>query len=242
MRHSILTLLAVGIACSLVGSAEAGFEYRFMPGLNGQPWGDAQFLEVAPIVGPANLKVRLSGSTIGNAPNVDPSAPHAYLDKWGLGVLNPSAGSDTGIQGQVQLDGKNGGEFLRLEFAESVQLSFLTFSSVGLFDSFELFADGTQVDLQTVFPGTSGIRSIALSQGNWPGIVDFTKGSQSLVFAKTWEIHAPAGGLGDGFQLASVGGQQVPEPATLVLWASAFASLGLIAMRRRRVVRSSREE
>ncbi len=239
MRHFNLTLLAIGVACSLAGRTEAGFEYHFMPDNNGQPWGDVQFLEVAPIVGPANLKVRLSGSTIGSVPNVDPSAPHAYLDKWGLGVLNPAAGSDKGIQGQVQLDGKSGGEFLRLEFAEAVQLTFLTFSSVGLFDSFELFADGTQVDLQTVFPGTSGIRSIAMSQGNWPGRVDFTKGSQPLEFAKTWDIRAPSGGLGDGFQLGNVGGEQVPEPATLVLWASAFACLGLAAMRRRRVVRSS---
>jgi hypothetical protein len=233
-----LTLLAVGIACSLVGKTEAGFEYHFMPGINGQPLGDVQFLEVAPIVGPSNFKVRLSGSTIGNVPNANPTGPRAYLDKWGLGVLNPSAGSDKGVQGQVQLDGKNGGEFLRLEFAEAVQLTFLTFSSVGLFDSFQLFADGAQVDLQSVFPGKSGIRSVAMSQGNWPGKIEFTKGSQPLVFAKTWDIRVPSGGLGDGFQLENVGGV-VPEPTTLVLWGSAFACVGLTAWRRRKVARPS---
>jgi hypothetical protein len=238
MRRSIMALMAFSITCCLVGRGDAGFEYHFMPGINGQPLGDVQFLEVAPIVGPASFKVRLSGSTIGSVPNANPNTPRAYLDKWGLGILNPSAGSDRGVQGQVQLDGKNGGEFLRLEFAEAVQLTFLTFSSVGRLDSFQLFADGAQVDLQSMFPGKTGIRSVAMSQGNWPGKIEFTKGSQPMVFAKTWDIRVPSGGSGDGFQLENVGGE-VPEPATLVLWGSAIAFVGLTAWRRRKIARSS---
>jgi hypothetical protein len=237
MRGLILTLLAFGVACSLVGKAEAGFEYHFMPGINGQPLGDVQFLEVAPISGPAGFKVRLSGASVGNNPNADPTTSHAYLDKWGLGVMNPNAGPDKGIQGQVQLDGKSGGEYLRLQFTVPVQLTFLTFSSVGILDSFELLADGKQVDLQTVFPGMSGIRSVALSQSNWPGTIEFTQGNKPLAFAKTWDIRVPSAGFGDGIQLENVGASQVPEPATFVLWGSAAAGLGLIAWRRRKAAR-----
>ena len=239
MRGAILTLFAIGVACGFAGKAEAGFEYHFMPGINGQPLGDVQFLEVAPVSGPASFKVRLSGASIGSDPSANPATPHAYLDKWGLGVLNPSAGADKGVQGQVQLDGKNGGEYLRLQFTVPVQLTFLTFSSVGLLDAFELFADGNQVDLQSVFPGNSGIRSISMSQNNWPGTIEFTKGSKPLMFAKTWDVRVPSAAFGDGIQLENVGAEQVPEPATLVLWGSAAAGLGLIAWRRRKVGRRS---
>ena len=57
----------------------------------------------------------------------------AYLDKWGLGLWNPGVGSDVGVQGQVQLDGKNGGEYLRPEFAVPVQLTYSTFCVGGPF-------------------------------------------------------------------------------------------------------------
>ena len=76
-----------------------------------------------------------------------PKVAQAYLDKWGLGLWNPEVSGDVGVHGQVQLDGKNGGEYLRLEFAEPVQLTYLTFASVGLSDRFDLWADGEQVDL-----------------------------------------------------------------------------------------------
>ena len=237
MRRSILNLLPVAIVCCLAGRIEAGFEYHFMPGINGQPLGDVQFLDVAPVSGPAGFKVRLSGASVGSNPNADPTTSHAYLDKWGLGVFNPNAAVNKGVQGQVQLDGSSGGEYLRLQFTVPVQLTFLTFSSVGILDSLELLADGNQVDLQTVFPGMSGIRSVALSQNNWPGKIDFTLGSKPLAFAKTWDIRVPSAKFGDGIQLENVGGQQVPEPATLVLWGSAAAGLGLIAWRRRKAAR-----
>ena len=78
---------------------------------------------------------------MGATPNADPTSGRVYLDKWGLGVVNPMAGMDVGVQGQVQLDSKHGGEYIQLLFPVPVRLTLLTFASVGLGDDVELFAD-----------------------------------------------------------------------------------------------------
>jgi hypothetical protein len=225
-------VLWVSIVFGFIGSVRAGIEYHFMPGTEGQVRGFAQFAQVAPIVGPKSFKVLLTGALVGSAPSADVNSARVYLDKWGLGVLNPGAGKDVGVQGQVQLDGKNGGEYLRLEFPSPIRLTYLTFSSVGLTDDFELLADGNPVDLDALFPGTGTIKEISGSQGNWPGKVDFTKGSQLLVFAKQWDVRVGSSAYGDGIQLENVGGD-VPEPSTLILWSVGIAAAGIRRVRRR---------
>jgi hypothetical protein len=235
MWNSAVCVLWVSIIFGFIGSARAGVsvEYHFMPGTEGQVRGFTQFVEVAPIVGPKSFKVLLTGSLVGSAPSADVNSARAYLDKWGLGVLNPKAGKDVGVQGQVQLDGKNGGEYLRLEFPEPVRLTYLTFSSVGSTDDFELLADGNLVDLDALFPGTGTIKDISGSQGNWPGKVDFTKGTQLLGFAKQWDVRVGSSAYGDGIQLENLGGEEFPEPSTLILWSIGFAAAGIRGVRRR---------
>ncbi|MHB0956930.1 MAG: PEP-CTERM sorting domain-containing protein [Pirellulaceae bacterium] len=232
MRAAVLLAVGLMISGGPVGSALAGVEYHFMPGVEGQALGPAQFVHVAPVVGPKDFTVLLTGSLIGRAPSSDEQSARAYLDKWGLGVLNPRAGRDVGIVGQVQLDGRQEGEFLRLEFPEPAQLTFLTFASVGLADRFDLVADGTPIDLGTFFPGLSTIREISLAQGNWPGTVDFTRASRSLPFATIWDIFV-TDSIGDGIQLENVGANPIPEPSTLMLWTVALAALGIFGVRRR---------
>lgn len=232
MRNSVILLPCFLIAFGPVGFALADIEYHFAPNLDGQPMGCAQFAHVAPVIGPKDFTVQLTGSLIGCTPAWDEQSARAYLDKWGLGVFNQQAGADTGVQGQIQLDGKNGGEYLRLEFPVAVQLTHLTFSSVGLADKFGLLADGQQVDLLALFPGKSTIKSISDSQGNWPGEVDFTKAAQPLGYAKVWDILTGGPDFGDGIQLENVG--VVPEPSTLALWSAGLAAVGLSLIRRRK--------
>jgi hypothetical protein len=232
MRAPFVGVLCASAMLGFSCSAHAGVEYHFMPGLEGQVVGIAQFVEVAPVVGPSSFKVLLSGALIGADPSADATSARAYLDKWGLGVRNAAVGTDVSVQGQVLIDGRHGGEYLRLEFPEPVQLTYLTFSSVGLNDKFALLADGNAVDLDALFPGTATIRDIAGTQGNWPGKVDFTKAKQSLGFAAQWDILVSSSVLGDGIQLENVGGE-VPEPATLVLWSVGLIALGICAARRR---------
>lgn len=236
-KCSVFVWVCLTVLASYVGVARAEIHYHFLPGLGGQTFGDAQFASVAPVVGPANFTVTVSGAMVGSAPSGDAGSARAFLDKWGLGVHNPKAGKDTGVQGQVQIDGQNGGEYLRLEFAIPVQLTYLTFASVGLADRFSLAADGQLVDLSTLFPGTSTIRSIATTQNNWPGKVDFTAAAQPVVFAKVWDIIAGGPGFGDGFQLENVGIVPVPEPSTLLLLCLGTAVAAWPVVRRSRMAR-----
>ena len=74
----------------------------------------------------------------------------AYMDKWGLGVLNPIMGKDAGVLGQVLVDGKHGGEYLRLEFPQAFRLTYLIFAQVGINDDFDLLADGNLIDLDAL--------------------------------------------------------------------------------------------
>ncbi len=231
MHKSLILLPCLAVFLGAVSTLFADIEYHFVPNLDGQPFGCAQFVSVAPVVGPSDFKVLVTGSNVGCTPSWDENSAKAYMDKWGLGVFNSQAGTDKGVQGQVQLDGKNGGEYLRLEFPVAVQLTYLTFASVGLADRFELVADGQSVDLLALFPGTSTIRSISSSQGQWPGKVDFTSAAQPLGFAKVWDIIADGPDFGDGFQLENVG--VVPEPSTLALLSTGLAVAGLTLIRRR---------
>jgi hypothetical protein len=213
--------------------ADAEIHYHFFPLLNGQTPGVSQFAEVSPVSGPQDFRVTISGAMVGSTPSADPQSAQVYLDKWGLGVWNPQVGKDTGVHGQVELDGKNGGEYLRLEFDVPVQLTYLTFASVGLSDKFGLWADGQQVDLQALFPGQSTIRSIALSQGNWPGHVDLTQAAQSLGYAQVWDIVAADPSFGSGFQLENLGVVPIPEPSTLLLWCLGCLAVASVRFRRR---------
>lgn len=236
MRRLMSWCVGAIVLAGFCGEGRAAIEYHFMPGLGGQPHGDAQFLEVAPVSGADYFCVVLSGSTIGCFPSWDEASARAYLDKWGLGVLNPDAGLDTGLVGQVLLDGQNGGEYLRLEFADPVRLNYLTFASVGLADTFELSADDNPIDLQVIFPGLSTIREISAAQGNWPGKVDFTLGAAPLPYAKVWDVAVSSASLGSGIQLENLGVDLLPEPSTLALWAVG-AGVGAVVLRRRRARR-----
>ena len=169
----------------------------------------------------------------GSDPSANASTPRAYLDKWGLGVLNPNAGNDLGVQGQVLLNATCGGEYLRLTFPAPVQLTFLTFALVGITDRFQLVADGNTVNLDDLFPGLPTIRSISKAQGNWPGTIDFTRAQQPLGFAKSWDVCTFGAACGDGVQLENVGVSEVPEPSTLILWVVGLAAAGVLAVRRR---------
>ncbi|MFO7907230.1 MAG: PEP-CTERM sorting domain-containing protein [Pirellulaceae bacterium] len=234
MRNCLIFAVCLVGAAGRGGIASADIvQYYFLPELGEQSRGSVQFADVAPVVGPRDFAVTLSGSTIGCTPNADVDSAKAYLDKWGLGVLNPQAGRDTGIQGQVQLNGKNGGEYLRLEFPLPVQLTKLTFASVGLADTVTLLADGERVDVPDLFPGTTTIRSISDSQGNWPGEVDFTTAAQPTGFAKVWEIRADRPDLGDGVQLENIRAVPVPEPSTFLLLCLGGVSVACIAALRR---------
>jgi len=234
MRAALLTVAALVAAFSGASRAVAAIEYHFVPGFLGQPYGDIQLVDVVPQVGPSSFTVRVSGAMTGNAPSADPNSARAYLDKWGIGVLNPAVGTDRGIQGQVQMDGQRGGEYIRLEFAVPVRLTYLTFASVGTIDTFQLTADGVPVDLQSVFPGMTGIRSVSRAQVLWPGKIDFTRAAQQLGFAKTWDFSVAGGSPGDGIQLENVGCVPIPEPATISLWAVALAGIAAVMLRRRR--------
>jgi hypothetical protein len=236
MRRLMSWLVGIAALIGPCGVATAGIEYHFMPDLAGQSLGCAQFTQIVPVVGPLDFPVLLSGSVVGCAPSLDDTSARAYLDKWGLGVLNPQVGLDTGVVGQVQLDGRNGGEYLRLEFSAPVRLTYLTFASVGLTDKFELLADGDPVDLLAMFPGTSTIRAISNVQGLWPGKVDFTRGAVPLPFATVWDVAVAGPVLGDGIQLENVGVDLLPEPSSLVLWLVAVVA-GAAVMKRRRIWR-----
>ena len=146
MRALLTGLLWTSLVLGVGAAGRAGVEYHFMPGVEGQTIGISQFLAVSPVVGPKDFQVLLSGALIGSDPSADANTARPYLDKWGVGVLNPAAGRDVGVQGQVQVDGRHGGEYLRLEFAAPVRLTYLTFSSVGIYDEFALLADGVTVD------------------------------------------------------------------------------------------------
>ena len=150
-----------------------------------------------------------------------------------MGVLNPLDGTDKNFLGQVQLDTKNGGEFIQLEFPEPSKLCYLTFASVGVFDMFTLEADDVALDMEDYFPGQSSIRDISLSQSpnTYPGHVDFTKAALELPYAKKWEIIATAG---DGIQLENCGVCPIPEPSTMVLWLVGIGAVGISVLRRRK--------
>jgi len=231
MRASIAVLCWTGIVLGALSPASAEIRYHFLSGVEGQVVGPVQFAEIRPEVGPADFTVRLSGGKVGADPINDLMTPHAYLDKWGVGILNPAVQKDVGVHNQVQIDGNQGGEFLRLEFAAPVRLTFLTFAAVGLIDRIEVLADGNLVDLSACFPGSATIHDISLNQGHWPGTIDFNSLEQPLVLAKQWDVRVLGPYMGDGVQLENVG--VVPEPATLLLWLTALAGFAYCYARRR---------
>jgi hypothetical protein len=218
-----------------MSSTRADIAYHFMPGIEGQTVGFAQFAEVAPQYGPADFKVRLSGAMMGANPTNDPNSARVYLDKWGLGVLNPKVSNgDRGIQGQIQLDGKNGGEYIRMEFPTAVRLTLLTFASVSKIEDVEILADGAVVNLHALFPGTKTLCDISSEEKVWPGTVDFTRAVQQTVYAKHWDVLVRGGAAGDGIQLENVCVlPSVPEPSTLLLSSVGLLSLGFWRLRRR---------
>ncbi len=193
-------------------------------------------MNVAPETGPQDFTVQVSGSTVGCTPNWDPQSAKAYLDHWGLGVFNEQVGLDLGVQGQVQLDGTDGGEYLRLEFQVPVKLTCLIFASVGLTDKFGLVADGQQVDLSALFPSETTIKSISNAQGKWPGEIDFQEAAESLGYAKVWDIVADPN-FGDGIQLENICVVPVPEPSMLSLWLIGLVVAGFALLYRRRSIR-----
>lgn len=234
MRHSMVLVTGLVWTFCFISSATAAIEYHFVPALNGQPAGNSQFQQIAPVVGPSNFKVTVAGAQTGNTPNGSPQTAHAYMDKWGLGVLNPAVGSDKGFTGQVEVDAKNGGEFIRLEFPTAVRLTYLTFASVGSTDQFCLEADGNAIDMNALFPGLTTIKQISKAQGNFPGTVNFPAVA-ALPFAKSWDVLICGG---DGVQLENVGVEPVPEPTTLALWLIGLGVVGLTVLRRRRATGS----
>jgi hypothetical protein len=233
VRASFAYVVWLSAVFGSVGGARGDIAYHFKPGIEGQVRGFCQFVEVVPEYGDKDFKVQLTGSLIGSAPSDDPTSARAYLDKWGVGVLNPSAGKDVGLQGQVQLDGKHGGECLRLEFPAPVRLTLLTFASVSFGEDVELLADGIPIDLHGLFPGTKTIRSISDAQGNWPGTIDFTKALQPTSFATRWEVVVRRSAFGDGIQLENVEVEEVPEPSTILLSSIGLLALGIWSVRRR---------
>ncbi len=232
--NALAGLVWFGVVLGSVVSVRGDIAYHFMPGIEGQERGFCQFLDVAPQFGPKDFTVQVSGALVGSDPSSDASTARAYLDKWGLGVLNPSAGRDVGIQNQVQIDGRHDGEYIRLAFQAPVQITLLTFASVGIGEGFDLLADGVLVDLAALFPGTSSIRQISLSQGNWPGTIDFSQATQPLGFATQWDVVVRGASVGDGIQLENVNVQHLPEPSTLILSSMGLAGLTFWGLRRGR--------
>ncbi len=212
-----------------VPSAQGAIEYHFVPAMNGQPVGYAQGAVVAPETGPAAFTVTVLGARAGTTPGNTPQEAHAYLDKWGLGVLNPQVAFDKSITGQVEMNAKNGGEYIRLEFQTAVRLTSLTFASVGAADNIRMESNGASISLGDLFQSGQTIRDVSRAQGYWPGQIDLTKANQPLAFAKVWDFYLTSG---DGVQLENVG-VEVPEPTTWLLWAAGLSVVGLLYLRRR---------
>ena len=235
----LLLAAAVGPCSSVFAAVE--YRYHFSPSEPGQTIGVAQFVEVAPLGNLSGPKVQVSGALIGSAPSSIANTAQAYLARDGMGVVNPNPVLDKSATGQIFLDGSRGGEYLRLEFPEQVQLTAMTFAAVSSVDKFGLTADGQPVNLSALFPGLQTIKSITASQlgaGFFPGKVDFTKAAQPLGSAKTWEVFT-ASGYGDGIQLENVNviarnGDVIPEPTTVVIWSVlGFGAAGIGGLRRR---------
>lgn len=233
VRTSLACVVWLATMVGSVGWVRGDIAYHFMPGVEGQVRGFAQFLDVAPQYGPEDFTVQVSGARVGYTPSSDVTSARAYLDKWGLGVLNPKSGKDVGIQNQVQLDGKSGGEYLRLVFEAPVRITLLTFASVGIGEDFDLQADGVTINLDALFPGTNSIREISAAQGNWPGTIDFNRATQPLSFAKQWDVFVRGTSIGDGIQLENVNVEHVPEPSTFVLSSMGLLAAGIWGVRRR---------
>ena len=104
MRYKLIGISLLALTAVVAGRADAAVDYHFVPALNGQPYGCAQWEEIAPVSGPNSFKVTVAGARCGDVPNGAPQDAYAYLDKWGLGVLNPHYGADKNIVGQVEID------------------------------------------------------------------------------------------------------------------------------------------
>jgi hypothetical protein len=152
---------------------------------------------VTSTTGSPNLTVTPTGNFIGGSAAANANAD-AIRGDWGLGVLNKNdpTGDRNTLTNRVHVDGKNGAEFIRLEFNEKVRVTSVIFSFVGAFQKFDLAIDGKDVNVAGVL-GTDEILQLA-PPNMLPGTVVFP---DTLAFGKTWDFFAP--NLGDEWSIES---------------------------------------
>jgi hypothetical protein len=217
--------LALAIAiCSSPRPAAAAVSMFHFGGSNQAVQGQTY----SPVSGSTRYNVTVYGAKVGSQPSLT-SGGQAYLVPEGLGVLDPSAASGdvNSLVNRVQVNGTLGGEYIRLQFNESVQISQLKFAFAGLGEKFDIAVDGKNLDVAALL-GTDEIYQLAPA-GQFRGTVNLP--SSVMPFGKTWDIIAPS--VTDSWNLENC--EVVPEPATLAIWS--VLSLGAMAYRplRRRV-------
>ena len=184
-RFVMCAVFLAAVSVALIGCfttlADAGIEYHFVPGMNGQPFGDAQFVSVAPVVGPSNFNVLVSGAFDRQYAEQRCEQFAGLFGQMGFGCPQSGGG---GRQRDSRPDPAGWQVWRRISATPVPRCSSVDVSDIciGRLGGHVRTESGREcaVNLQALFPGMTGIRSISVSQGNWPGKVDFTQASQPL--------------------------------------------------------------